>query len=160
LAGGRLACLSCFAPKCSSNGGQPLPINRSTIVRGLIGYRMLVLVYASTRIGCTEHTEASSRSRSLARGAGCRCRDRPDLCQPSRTKPGEPDRRGARKTGSRPLLKYRRVFPGATRRRGGAEAVEGRSTTGKIAVVIPGRASSREPGIQRSALVWIPGSRH
>jgi hypothetical protein len=108
-------------------------VNHSTIVRGLIGCRMLVSVYESTRIGCTEHTEASGRSRSLARGAGRRCRDRPDLCQPARTRTGGPECHGARKAGSRPLLKHRRVFQGAARRRGTAEAVEGRPTTGKIA---------------------------
>jgi hypothetical protein len=123
-------------------------INHSTIVRGLIGVRMLVSVYESTRIGCTEHTEASGRSRSLAGGACRRCRDRPDLCQPARTRTGGPERRGTRKTGARPLLKYRRVFQGAARRRGCAEAIEGRPTAGKIVPVIPGRASSREPGIQ------------
>jgi hypothetical protein len=129
-------------------GGRPLPLpfmfcsgreaattafirNHSTIVRGLIGCAMLVIVYETTRIGCTEYTEASGCSRPLAGGAGRRRRNRPDLCQPARTRTGESDRRSARKTGSRPLLRYRRFFQGTARRRSGAEAVEGRSTARK-----------------------------
>jgi len=57
------------------------------------------------------------------------------------------ERHGTRKTGARPLFKHRRVFQGTARRRGGAEAVEGRSTAKEIVPVIPGRAPSREPGI-------------
>jgi hypothetical protein len=106
-------------------------LNHSTIVRGLIDCRMLVSVYESTRIGCTEHTEASGRSRTLAGGAGRRCRNRPDLCQPARTRAGGPKRHDTRKTGARPLLKYRRVFQGTARWRSCAEAVEGRPTAGK-----------------------------
>jgi hypothetical protein len=105
LAGRRFACLSC---SLRTRRGEPharIP-NHSTIVRGLIGFRLLVSVYEGTRISCTEHTEASGRSRALAGGAGRRCWDRPDLCQPARTRTGGSGRCGTRKTRARPLLKY------------------------------------------------------
>lgn len=131
--GGRLPRLSFIS--CSkgppTTGQRPPSINHSTIVRGLIDCRMLVSVYESTRNSCTEHTEASGRSRYFARGAGRRCRDRPNLCQPARTRAGGPERYSARKAGARPLLKHRRVFQGPARRRGRSEAVKGRSTAKK-----------------------------
>lgn len=120
-----------------TTGQRPLSNNHSTIVRGLIGRRMLVFVYESTRNSCTEHTEASGRSRSLAGGACRRFRDRPDLRQPARTRVGGPERHGARKTSARPLLKYRRVFQGTAPRRGTAEAIEGWSAKEKVAVSGP-----------------------
>ena len=120
-----------LAPRVFRRPARPPLNNHSTIVRGLIDCRMLVFVYESTRIGCTEHTEASGCSRSLAGSAGGRCRDRPNLCQPARTRTGGPERHDTRKTGARSLLKHRRVFQGTARWRGCAEAVEGRSATGK-----------------------------
>src|SRR3954452_1799300 len=90
--------------------------NTSTIVRGLIGRGLMCLRDESRRAGRFEHTDASPRARALAGDAGRRCRDRPHLCQPARTRTGEPERRGAGKTGARADVDDRGILPRAARR--------------------------------------------
>src|SRR5947208_448465 len=77
--------------------------NTRPIVRGLTGRGLMCLLDESRRAGRFEHTDASPRARALAGDAGGRCRDRPHLCQPARTRTGESVRRGAGKTGARAL---------------------------------------------------------
>src|SRR3954454_15049706 len=81
----------------------------------------MILLDESRRVGRSKHTEASGCAGSLAGGACRRCRDRPDLCQPPRTRTGESERRGARKAGARAVVEHRGIFHG-TPGRGGRRA--------------------------------------
>jgi hypothetical protein len=84
--------------------------NSGPIVRGLMGSRLMILFDESRRAGRSKHTQASGRSRALAGGACRRCRDRPHLCQPSRTGAGESDRRGSRKLARALASKIEELF--------------------------------------------------
>ena len=75
----------------AQRGDAAFTLNHSTIVRGLIGRRMLVFVYEGTRNSCTRTYGNFGSPRTLAGGACRRCRHRPDLCQPARTRTGGPE---------------------------------------------------------------------
>src|SRR4051812_19341844 len=57
--------------------------------------------------------------------------DRPHLCQPSRTRTGESERRGSGKTRARAVFEHRGIFHGAARLRGRRPAASGANMKGK-----------------------------